>query len=328
MKEATYYEKLGDGAVHCSLCPQDCRINEGKKGFCRVRSNRGGSLVTEVYERVLATSLDPVEKKPLYHFHPGKPILSIGTRGCNQRCDFCQNWEMIETESEGTLITSEEVAAMASRGGSIGVAYTYNEPMVWFEFVLECARKVRSRGLKNVLVTNGSVNPAPLEELLPFVDAMNIDLKSMDPEFYQKICGSRLEPVLETIRRAGRSCHVEITNLVIPGLNDSDELIRELVDFVAENPGPDTPLHFSAYYPCYRMTVEPTPLATLRRARDTAREKLRHVYLGNVRDQDSARSCCPSCGVPVVERDGYQTDVKGLAGTRCAHCGAALPFVV
>lgn len=328
MKEAAYYEKLDDGAVHCSLCPQDCRINEGKKGFCRVRRNQGGSLVTEVYERVLATSVDPVEKKPLYHFHPGKPILSIGTRGCNQRCDFCQNFEMLETESDGTRITSEEVAAMASRGGSIGVAFTYNEPLIWFEFVLECARKVRSRGLKNVLVTNGSVNPEPLEELLPFIDAMNVDLKSMDPDFYSKVCSSRLEPVLQTIKRAGRSCHVEITNLVIPGLNDTDELIGSLVDFVAENLGTDTPLHFSAYYPCYRMTVEPTPLATLRRARAIARQKLHYVYLGNVRDEDAGRSCCPSCGQTVVERDGYLTVAKGLVEARCARCGEALPFVV
>jgi pyruvate formate lyase activating enzyme len=327
LKEAAYYEKLDGGKVHCHLCPQECKINDGRKGFCRARSNNGGVLYSDIYEQVLAAHLDPIEKKPLYHFHPGKPVFSIGTRGCNQRCDFCQNWEMVETDSPGTRITSDEVAAIAGRDGSIGIAYTYNEPLIWFEFVLECAKKVRERGLKNVLVTNGSVNPEPLEELLPYVDAMNIDLKSMDPGFYKKICQSKLEPVLATIRRAKRSCHVEITNLLIPSHNDSDGLIGLLVDFVAEL-GSDTPLHFSAYYPCYKMTVEPTPVATLRRARDIATRKLDFVYMGNVRAEDAGTSCCPGCGAPVVERDGYSTDPSGLDGGRCASCGSDLPFVV
>jgi pyruvate formate lyase activating enzyme len=327
LKEAAYYEKLDGGKVHCHLCPQECKINDGRKGFCRARSNNGGVLYSDIYEQVLAAHLDPIEKKPLYHFHPGKPVFSIGTRGCNQRCDFCQNWEMVETDSPGTRITSDEVAAIAGRDGSIGIAYTYNEPLIWFEFVLECAKKVRERGLKNVLVTNGSVNPEPLEELLPYVDAMNIDLKSMDPGFYKKICQSKLEPVLATIRRAKRSCHVEITNLLIPSHNDSDVLIGLLVDFVAEL-GRDTPLHFSAYYPCYKMTVEPTPVATLRRARDIATRKLDFVYMGNVRAEDAGTSCCPGCGAPVVERDGYSTDPSGLDGGRCASCGSDLPFVV
>jgi pyruvate formate lyase activating enzyme len=327
LKEAAYYEKRGNKKVHCHLCPQECRINEGSKGFCRARANYDGTLYSDVYEHILAANLDPIEKKPLYHFHPGKLIFSIGTRGCNQRCEFCQNWEMIETESPGTYMTSDEVAAMADRGGSIGVAYTYNEPMVWFEFVLECARKVRDRGQKNVLVTNGSVNPEPLAELLPYVDAMNIDLKSMDPDFYKKICKSKLEPVLETIQKARSCCHVEITNLVIPTLNDSDELIGTLVDFVA-GLGVETPLHFSAYYPCYRMTIEPTPVSTLQRAHEIAREKLQYVYIGNVKTEDAGNSCCPSCGHAVVERDGYITRARGLDGDRCSNCGDALAFIV
>lgn len=327
MKEAAYYEKLDGDKVHCHLCPQECMINEGKKGFCRVRSNVDGTLYSDIYERVLAAHMDPIEKKPLYHFYPGKSIFSIGTRGCNQRCDFCQNWEMIETDSQGTYISSDEVVRMAGKGGSVGIAYTYNEPMMWFEFVLECAQKIREAGLKNVLVTNGSVNPDPLDELLPFVDAMNIDIKSMDGEFYKKICKSKLEPVLETAKKAKQSCHIEITNLLIPTLNDSDELIGELVDFVA-GLGKDTPLHFSAYYPCYKMTIEPTPVATLQRAYELARQQLDYVYLGNVRAQDAGNSCCPECGDKVVERDGYITRVVGLEEERCAHCGTALPFVV
>lgn len=327
MKEAAYYEKLERSRVHCHLCPRECLIADGARGVCRVRSNVGGTLYSDIYERVLAAHVDPIEKKPLYHFHPGRTIFSIGTRGCNQRCDFCQNWEMIEGDAQGTRMTSDEVVKMAGRGGSIGVAYTYNEPMIWFEYVLECAGKIRGAGLKNVMVTNGSVNPEPLEELLPFIDAMNIDVKSMDEGFYEKICGSELAPVLATARRARESCHVEITNLLIPSLNDSEELIGELVDFVAEL-GRDTPLHFSAYYPCYKMTIEPTPLSTLERAYELARGKLDHVYLGNVKTPDAGNSRCPRCGGTVVERNGYVTRVVGLDGDRCSRCGGALPFVV
>lgn len=327
MKEAEYYEKLEDSLVHCHLCPQECRIKEGRKGFCKVRTNHEGLLYTDNYEHVLAANLDPIEKKPLYHFYPGSTIFSIGTKGCNQRCDFCQNWEMLEAESPGTYISSDEVARMADRGGSIGVAYTYNEPMMWFEFVVECAKKVADRGLKNVMVTNGSINPEPLEELLGLIDAMNIDVKSMDPEFYRKTCKSKLEPVLATVKRAKRDCHIEITNLVIPTLNDSDEQLQELIDFVAEL-GRDTPLHFSAYYPCYKMTIEPTPPDTLRRAYDLARKKLDYVYLGNVRTEDAGNTCCPQCGEKVVERDGYITRSSGIKEGACANCGTVLPFVV
>lgn len=327
MKEAVYYEKIGNGNARCHLCPRECVITPGKRGFCRVRSNVDGTLYSDIYERVLAVNLDPIEKKPLYHFYPGSSIFSIGTRGCNQRCDFCQNWEMIETDSPGTCITADEVAGMAARGGSIGVAYTYNEPSIWFEFVLECAARVHDRGLKNVLVTNGLINLEPLEELLPFVDAMNIDVKSMDPEFYHDICKSKLEPVLETVRRVRRDCHIEITNLLIPTLNDSDEQIEEIVDFVAEL-GRDTPLHFSAYHPCYKMTVEATPLETLQRAFDLAGRKLDFVYLGNARARGTGDSRCSACGKNVVERDGYLTRVTGLHGNKCAWCGNDLPFVV
>lgn len=327
MKEVAYYDRLEGAKTRCRVCPQECGISEGRKGFCRVRSNRGGVLYADNYEQVLAANVDPIEKKPLYHFYPGRRIFSIGTRGCNQRCDFCQNWEMLDTDRPGMRMTSDEVAAAADRGGSIGIAYTYNEPFMWYEFVLECAPKVAARGLKNVLVTNGSINPGPLEELLPYVDAMNIDLKSMDPGFYKKICKSELEPVLETIRKAVPACHVEVTNLVIPTLNDSDELIGELVDFVA---GLDrqVPLHFSAYYPCYRMSIEPTPVETLRRAYDIARRKLDFVYLGNVRTADAGNTCCPACGETVVERDGYMTIPGGLDGDRCRACGNTLPVVV
>jgi len=320
MKEALYYERLEGGKVHCLLCPQDCTVSKGKKGFCRVRVNMDGTLYTEVYNRLMAANMDPIEKKPLYHFHPGKPIFSIGTRGCNQRCDFCQNWHMLEPDAvtHETSVLGVVEEAMASR--SLGIAYTYNEPTIWYEFVLECSRLARERGLVNVLVTNGSINPEPFRELAPFVDAMNIDLKSMDPEFYRKICKSKRDPVLATIRAAREAgIHVEITNLVIPTLNDSDELFRELVDFVS-GLGPEVPLHFSAYFPSYKMTIEPTPVATLLRAREIATEKLYYVYLGNVAITDGSNTYCPRCGNLLVGRRGYGVSVTGVEDGKCRKC--------
>ncbi|MDI6830991.1 MAG: AmmeMemoRadiSam system radical SAM enzyme [Actinomycetota bacterium] len=321
MKEALYYEKAEEGRVHCLLCPQDCVIAESRRGFCKVRVNVDGVLYSEVYNRAMARSMDPIEKKPLYHFYPGSPIYSLGTRGCNQHCDFCQNWHMLQPDARTAEITSEQAVEEALAHGSVGIAYTYNEPTIWYEFVLECARLAREKGLVNVLVTNGSINPAPFAELSPHVDAMNIDVKSMDPDFYRRICKSKLEPVLATCRAAkAAGIHVEVTNLVIPTLNDSDELFHELVDFVASL-GPETPLHFSAYFPSYKMTVKPTPLESLLRAREIAREKLYYVYLGNVVAKDGSDTLCPSCCNLLVSRRGYRAVVVGIEEGRCGKCG-------
>lgn len=283
MKEALYYEKLGGGIVRCHLCPQECRIAPGARGGCGVRKNEAGTLCSEVYGRTTGISLDPIEKKPLYRFHPGEYILSLGTKGCNLHCAFCQNWHISQDPAVPTEpVTAADVIARAKAAGSFGIAYTYNEPFIWYEFVLETARAAKKAGLANVLVTNGFVNLPPLEEMLPVIDAMNIDLKSFNDEFYRKVCGARLAPVLEVIKRSVRSCHVELTTLVIPTLNDSDDELTRLVDWIAENAGREVPLHLSRYFPCYRMDLPPTPLETLRRAERIARAKLAHVYLGNV----------------------------------------------
>lgn len=328
MKEALYYEKLEEGRVHCLLCPQDCVIAPGRRGFCRVRVNVDGALYTENYERAMARSMDPIEKKPLYHFYPGRAIYSIGTRGCNQRCDFCQNWHMLEDDAPTDELTVRDAVEDAVRRRSIGIAYTYNEPTIWYEFVLECAQLAKEKGLVNVLVTNGSINPGPFARLAPYVDAMNIDVKSMDPEFYRKICKSRLEPVLETCRAAREAgIHIEITNLVIPTLNDSDELFGRLVDFVY-GLGPEVPLHFSAYFPAYKMTIGPTPLSALLRARDIAVRKLYYVFLGNVALADGSHTYCPQCGNLLVERRGYAVTVKGIEEKRCDRCGRAVDVVM
>jgi pyruvate formate lyase activating enzyme len=283
MKEALYYEKLDAKRVRCRLCPAGCVIGEGKRGSCGVRVNSMGALYTEVYGKTTGIALDPIEKKPLYHYHAGESILSIGTRGCNLHCDFCQNWHISQKLDAPTQnITSEDIVERAKKSGSFGIAYTYNEPFIWYEFVLDTAKLAGAAGLENVLVTNGYVNMEPLEEMLPHIGAMNIDLKSFNEDFYEKICGGRLKPVLDVIKRSVRSCHVELTNLIIPTLNDSEDDIRKMVGWISENAGPDVPLHFSRYFPCCRMGLPPTPVSTLRMAERIAREKLRYVHLGNV----------------------------------------------
>jgi len=284
MQEARYYEKLDDQLVWCHLCPQNCKIKPRKKGICRARQNRDGLLYTLNYGRLTSWGIDPIEKKPLHRFYPGSMIFSVGTFGCNFRCGFCQNWEIAHGDPPTKEVTAEElvgIALDARRAGSIGIAYTYSEPMIWYEFVYDTAKRAHQEGLKNVLVTNGFVQKEPLMELLPFIDAMNIDVKAFTDEFYRKTCGGRLEPVLRTVELAHQSCHVEITTLVVPGMNDSEEEISSLVDWIASL-DPSIPLHLSRYFPRYKFDLPPTPIDTLKRAKEIALKKLKYVYLGNV----------------------------------------------
>lgn len=283
MKEALFYTKIEENTVKCSLCPHFCVIRDGGTGFCGVRKNKGGTLYTANYGRVSSMALDPVEKKPLYHFHPGEFILSVGTVGCNLSCLFCQNWSIAKEVGAPTEpATSQELVKRAKELGSFGIAYTYNEPFIWYEFVYETAQLAKKEGLANVLVTNGYVTPEPLEQLLPYIDAMNIDIKSIEDDFYKKVCSGRVAEVLETVRVSAKRCHVELTNLIIPTLNDSDGNFQKLTDWIYENVGPDVPLHFSRYFPCYKMTLPPTPKEILMRAECIAKKKLNHVYLGNI----------------------------------------------
>ncbi len=314
-------------SVRCELCPHRCLIAAGKQGVCRVRENRGGTLIAATYGQVTAVNLDPIEKKPLYHFHPGREILSIGSVGCNFRCLFCQNWPLVLGQAPLSPAGIPGLVRAAREAGSVGISYTYNEPMIWFEFVMDCAREFRKAGMVNVLVTNGYVNPEPLSELLAVVDAMNIDLKSMNPEFYRRVCGGSLEPVLETIRAAARSTHVEITNLLVTGENDSDEAIRQVVDFIAGTDR-EIPLHFSRYFPQHRFTAPPTPADRIEAAYRIGREKLPYVYVGNYRLAGAEDTRCPGCGATVVRRLGYRASLAGLAANRCASCTAKLRFVV
>ena len=283
-KEALFYEKLEKDRVRCRLCPNFCVIAPNGLGSCGIRKNKSGKLFTLIYGEVTSVALDPIEKKPLYHYHPGKLILSIGTKGCNFHCPYCQNWHISQDMNTPTeTVTSEWLVKKAKEAHSFGIAYTYNEPFIWFEFVLDAAKLARENGLENVFVTNGYVNPEPLDRILPFIDAMNIDLKSIDEDFYKKYPKGKLPPVLETIKKSQERCHIELTNLLIPGLNDSRQQLTKLIDWVCENLGPEVPMHFSRYFPCHKFTESPpTPIATLHLAEEIARKKLRHVYLGNV----------------------------------------------
>ncbi len=283
MKEALYYKKE-DGEIRCLLCPNYCLIREAKKGLCGARVNEGGKLYSQNYNRDNSVALDPIEKKPLYHYHRGKYILSLGTKGCNFACPWCQNWRISQDMSTPTEeVTTEEIIRKAKEADSFGIAYTYNEPFIWFEFVLECCKAARENSLKNVFVTNGYINKEPFAEILPFIDAMNVDVKSMDEDFYKKYCHGKLAPVLENVKTAKeKEIHIELTNLVIPTLNDSKENFEKLTDWVVSNAGADTPLHFSRYFPCHKFSIPPTPIATLKSAKEIAGKKLKYVYLGNV----------------------------------------------
>ncbi len=326
--EARHYEKLEDRKVQCHLCPHECTVADGKTGYCRVRRNEGGTLLATTYGRVAATGMDPVEKKPLYHFHPGTYIMSLGQAGCTFRCEFCQNWHLLRPDIPQQDLPPEEAVRLAGREGSIGIAYTYNEPYVGFEYVLDTSRLAREAGLKNVLVTNGYYMPGPFEELAPLTDAMNVDLKSMRDAFYRKYCHGELAPVQRSIETAlERGIHVELTNLLITGLNDSEDEICDWVDYVA-GLGCDIPVHFSRYHPAYKMELPPTPTATLSLAYRIASRKLNYVYLGNVSGMEGSDSVCPHCGAVLIQRWGYETRMGKLEGSHCRSCGQGLNFVV
>lgn len=328
MRNADYYKQCDEKTVKCMLCPKECIIKEGKRGFCGVRSNSNGRLFSEIYAKIAAACMDPIEKKPLYHFMPGKEIFSIGTKGCNLGCIFCQNWHLMENDVELKEVSFEEIVRTAQKRGSPSIAYTYNEPFVWFEFVKDCAKLAAKSGVANVLVTNGFVSEGPLIEISEYIDAMNVDIKSMSEDFYKDICSGQLGPVLRTCMLAKRrGIHLEITNLLIPGKNDVDGNIEELTEFIAGELGADVPLHFSAYSPARKMTIERTSAETLLRAKSIAEKKLSYVYLGNVQMGRFSDTFCPACNNTLIERRGYAISTKGISDGMCASCGRQADIV-
>ncbi|MCF7858084.1 MAG: AmmeMemoRadiSam system radical SAM enzyme [Candidatus Cloacimonetes bacterium] len=316
MNEALFYTKLAERKVKCELCPHNCILSKGQSGLCRARKNIEGILNTLNYGKTISLSIDPIEKKPLYHFFPGENILSIGPNSCNFACDFCQNYQSSQYSVPTKDITPGKLVELCRSHLSSYVAFTYTEPTTWFEFVLDSAKLLQQNGIKTVLVTNGYINPKPLQMLLPYIDAMNIDLKAYDNKFYRTICKGSLEPVLATIKTASKECHVEITNLLVTGENDSEKQINDLVNFVAEV-DPQLPLHFSRYYPTFKMKNQPTPISKLNFAKKIAENKLKYVYLGNI--LTDINTICPNCGHVVIQRD-YPLKIDIVKGN-CNSCG-------
>lgn len=323
-REASYYSVEGE-RTDCLLCPWHCHINPDRVGRCGVRKNVKGVLHTLNYGEVTSGGLDPIEKKPLYHFHPGSQILSLGSFGCNLSCGFCQNWQISQERAPSQVLLPAEAAQAAQdqvKQGNIGLAFTYNEPFIWYEYIRDTAPLVKEAGLYNVLVTNGIVEAEPLEELLPFIDAMNVDIKSMSEKFYLQHCKGQALPARQTVERAFGRCHVEITNLIIPGENDSDEELQALVDWAA-SVSPNLVLHFSAYHPDYEFEKPSTPPETLKKAYAMAKEKLQHVYVGNISMPGTQDTECSECGRLLVSRQGMRAKIVGLDHEgRCTGCGA------
>lgn len=312
--------------LQCNLCPKACLIEPGQSGECRIRVNIDDRLVATTYGYPCAVHIDPVEKKPMFHFLPGTGILSVATAGCNLHCKNCQNWEISQGNPENVPareLPPERVALLAKEQGCLSVAYTYTEPLVFYEYTLDCSMRAREAGLRNVIVTAGYLNEEPLKKLYPYIDAAQIDIKFMSDQFYREICDASLGPVLQACvlaREAG--VFVEITNLVIPTLNDSDEDFRKLARWIAANLGAETPLHFSRFFPQYQMKhLPPTPAETLERAKAVALDEgLCHIYIGNLSLPDSENTYCPSCGRLLIERRGFTVLKNTLTDGKCS-CG-------
>jgi len=325
-----YWHDLGDGRVQCDLCPRLCKLRDGQRGLCFVRANRGGRMVLTTYGRSSGFCIDPIEKKPLSHFLPGTPVLSFGTAGCNLTCKFCQNWDISKSREFDKLAhtaSPEAIAAAAARTGCRSVAFTYNDPVIFLEYAVDVAAACRARGLKTVAVSAGYISAEPRAEFFAAMDAANIDLKAFTEDFYRELCTAGLAPVLDTLKYLKHETDVwfELTDLIIPGRNDSDRELDEMTSWVADNLGPDVPMHFSAFHPDWKMRDVPaTSPRTLSRAREIAlRNGIRYAYVGNVHDPAADSTYCHECGEMLIGRDWYELSLWNLTGDgRCRSCGA------
>jgi pyruvate formate lyase activating enzyme len=330
-----YWHLLDDGRVQCDLCPRFCKLRQGQRGMCFVRANEGNAVVLTTYGRSSGFCVDPIEKKPLNHFLPGTPVLSFGTAGCNLACSFCQNWDISKSREVETLAAEaspEAIARAAEETGCRSVAFTYNDPVIFMEYAVDVAIACHARGIKTVAVTAGEICPEPRREFFAHIDAANVDLKAFTEDFYYKLCKGSLSSVLDTLVYLKRETKVwvEITTLLIPGHNDSNEEIVNESRWISENLGADVPLHFTAFHPDFRMMdVPPTPPETLVRARNIAlKEGLRYVYVGNVHNEDGSSTYCHACGEKLIGRDWYQLTAWKLdAHGRCRKCATPLPGV-
>ena len=322
LKEAKYYKAIPPDRVKCLLCPHNCVIQHDKTGICGIRKNLNGKLFTAIYGEATSVSMDPIEKKPLYHFYPARDILSIGTKGCNFKCPYCQNWHISQdTDARSIYYEPDDIINTAIKKNSIGVAYTYSEPFIWFEYVLDCSRLAWKNGLKNVYVTNGFIEKEPLNELLEFTDAMNIDLKAFKETTYKKVLKGELSKVMDTIQTANNKCHVELTTLIVTGMNDDLAELSEMAEWIS-SVNKNIPWHISRYYPNYKYEKPATSIDFMTRVHDMAVKKLNYAFCGNIPGSyGRSDTICPSCKTTVIARSGYSVSIKALSNGKCATCG-------
>jgi len=328
-----YQEKTEGNRVRCHICPHNCLIHEGKPGICRTRINREGTLWSIAYGNPCSVSIDPIEKKPLFHFLPGEDIFSLATAGCNFRCLNCQNWQISQSapdELKSYDLSPEEVVRQAELSGTRLIAFTYTEPTVFYEYMFDTARIAHERSLKTVVVSNGYINREPLLELIPFLDAANIDLKCFDNDIYLKLTGGKLQPVLDTlITLKKKNVWLEITNLLIPAFNDNPEQIKAMCSWLADNGFSDTPLHFSRFFPHYRLPdTSPTPVKILLQAKQIAEDSgIKYVYLGNIPQLSGENTICAHCRKTLIIREGFSVMENQILKSKCHYCGTAIPGV-
>jgi pyruvate formate lyase activating enzyme len=321
--------KVAGNKLECLLCPHYCKLASGKTGICGARKNTGNKIETLMYGVISGFSVDPVEKKPLYHFYPGKKILSVGSFGCNMSCDFCQNYGISQNvpEIRGRKMGPGELADKATATeNNIGLAFTYNEPVIWFEFMRDSAEAVKDKGMLTVMVSNGYVNSEPLSEIIRFIDSYNIDLKAFNDTFYKKLTGSGIEPVKKALRQIAKAGkHLEVTTLIIDGQNDSEDEMAFQADWISGELGRDTPLHLSRYFPMYKRNDPPTSQEKLRRLFEISAARLDYVYMGNTSSDTGQNTYCPGCGMCVTIRTGYTTNIQNLTGEgKCSGCGTLI----
>jgi len=329
---AEWWHALDDGRIQCDLCPRDCKLHEGQRAACFVRANQGGQMILTTYGRSSGFCIDPIEKKPLHHFYPGSSVLSFGTAGCNLACKFCQNWDISKSRAMDTLMEEASptaIALTAQQHGARSVAFTYNDPAIFAEYAMDTADACHACGIKTVAVTAGYMHQLAARAFFGKMDAANIDLKAFTDDFYFKLCGGHLQPVLDLIAMVHHEtdCWIELTTLLIPGYNDADSELKRLTEWCFKELGPDVPLHFSAYHPDYKLAAPATPGASLSRARRIALDAgLHYVYTGNVHDRSGAATRCPGCGKAVIERDWYEILAYALDDRGCCrHCGVSIP---
>ncbi|MFH1128423.1 MAG: AmmeMemoRadiSam system radical SAM enzyme [Candidatus Omnitrophota bacterium] len=333
-KEALFYKKLDSKTVQCHLCPRFCVISDGKRGYCRIRENNGGILYTLSFAKpVSLNALDPIEKKPLFHFLPGTKTFSLSTAGCNLNCKFCQNWEISQKapeEVEFVYLEPQELIDKVKASGLNIIAYTYTEPTIFYEYMLETAKLAKAGGIRNVMHSNGFINPEPLQQLAQYLDAANIDLKGFSDDYYVKMCAGTLAPVLASLKILKQEgVHLEITNLVLPSYNDDADSTKKMCLWIKENLGADTPLHFSRFWPMYKLAqLNPTPIETLQRLRQAALGcGLKYVYIGNIGTNPAENTYCPKCGKIVIGRRGYFIVENNIIDGKCKFCAERISGV-